>query len=242
MGEVALITVVHDPNGKSTELFNQLRPELERLYSELFITISDETPPLLIKTLESSSFQTKLIPKRGAAHARRETVALGLTGDSDYFHYCDFDRILAWAKNHLSELKEVVKDITNHHYLILGRTERAFQSHPEEWIETEKITNRICSLELGSEVDITAGSCAFSRKIAQYIKQYSKEKMTDAEWAMIVDRIANMQVDYRTVNGLEYIDDINKSNELNDSEAWLSRLRLSFIISDTTVNVGKQKR
>jgi hypothetical protein len=60
--------------------------------------------------------------------------------------------------NYEWELKNVVQDIPNYHYLILGRTERALKTHPVEWIETEKITNKIFSLEIGQDVDVTAGS------------------------------------------------------------------------------------
>ncbi|MFD2042953.1 hypothetical protein ACFSTA_01375 [Ornithinibacillus salinisoli] len=92
-------------------------------------------------------------------------------------------------------MKKIVTEISKYDYLILGRTQRAFQTHPVEWVETEKITNKICSLELNREVDITAGSCSFSRVAAEYISSYSQEKMTDAEWGMIIYRIAGLKVD-----------------------------------------------
>lgn len=41
-------------------------------------------------------------------------------------------------------------------------------THPVQGVETENITNKICSLELGKEVDITAGSCSFSRNAGKY--------------------------------------------------------------------------
>ncbi|MFJ5770170.1 hypothetical protein [Psychrobacillus sp. NPDC093180] len=185
-------------------------------------------------------FNVKIIPKEGAAQARRNVLDFGLTGKGQYYHYCDFDRILTWGKNHLEELKNVVLDIPNHDYQILGRTERAMQTHPVEWIATEKITNNICSLELGKQVDITAGSCSFSRESAEYINSYSKEKMTDAEWAMIAFRIAKLDIDYRPVEGLEYHEETNGiSRIISDTEKWLSRLKLSLIISETASKTGK---
>jgi hypothetical protein len=240
VSQIALLTVTHDPKGKNIELFKQLLKEIEGIYEELYITISDESSIELIKEIERSQFTVKIIPKKGAAQARREVVKFGLAGQSQHFHYCDFDRLLTWSKNHLEELKNAVSDMPNHDYLILGRTERAMNTHPLEWIETEKITNKICSLELGKEVDITAGSCSFSRESAKYINNFSKEKMTDAEWAMIIQRIAKLNVGFAPVEGLEYQEDINGITRIiSNSEKWLGRLQLSLIISETAIKTGK---
>ncbi|MDA1771968.1 hypothetical protein PDJ95_11275 [Bacillus cereus] len=240
MSQVALLTVTHDPKGINIELFQQLQKDLEGIYGELFITISDLSSIELVKEIERSQFNVKIIPKKGAVQARREVVKFGLTGQCQYFHYCDFDRLLTWSKNHLDELKNMVSDMPNYDYLILGRTERAMNTHPLEWIETEKITNKICSLELGKEVDITAGSCSFSRECANNINNFSKEKMTDAEWAMIIHRIAKLNVEYAQVEGLEYHEDTNGITRIiSDSEKWLGRLQLSLIISETAFKIDK---
>lgn len=240
MSQVALLAVTHDPTGKNIDLFKQLKDEIEEIYEEIFITISNESSKELISTLVQSSFNVKVIPKEGAAQARREVLKFGLSGQSPYFHYCDFDRLLTWSKNYLYELKNMVSIMPNYEYLILGRTECAMNTHPLEWIETEKITNKICSLELAKEVDITAGSCSFSRESAIYINTHSKEKMTDAEWAMIVHRIAGLNVDYSAVEGLEYHDKTNGiTRVMSESEKWLGRLKLSLIISETAHKIGR---
>ncbi|WP_053365019.1 hypothetical protein [Bacillus sp. FJAT-27245] len=240
MARTALITVVHDPDGKKIKLFRQLQNDLESTYSELFIAISDQSSAELIEMMEHSRFNVRVIPKKGAAEARREAVKFGLEGDGGHFHYCDFDRLLTWGKNHLEELKKIVQRIPGYDYLILGRTDRAMDTHPVEWKETERITNKIVSLELGQEVDITAGSCAFSRSNAEYIKEYSKGKMTDAEWVMIASRIAKSDVGYLPVEGLEYHEHTNGiQGSRSEAEKWLGRLELSYVISETAVRTGK---
>lgn len=240
MPKIALLTVTHDPQGKNIELFKEMQNELESIYDELFLTISDESSVKLIKEMEKSKFNIKIIPKKGAAEARREVVNFGLNGKSDFFHYCDFDRILTWGKSCFQELKEIATTIHSYEYLILGRTERAMNTHPPEWIETEKITNKVCSLELGMNVDITAGSCSFSRKAAEYINKYSCEKMTDSEWAMIVQRMAKLKVGYSEVDGLEYHEETNGiSRVISDSEKWVGRLKLALIISEAAIRTGK---
>lgn len=240
MAKIGLLTVTHDPNGKNIKLFDELHQEFEKIYGELFITISYESSDELIKKMERTKFKIKKIPKKGAAEARREVVNFGLSGTSEYYHYCDFDRLLTWGKYNLDELKKLIKIIPDHDYIILGRTERAFYTHPKSWIETEKITNTICSLELNKEVDITAGSCSFSKECARHIIKHSKDKMTDSEWAMIIHRIAKLSVDYLAVEGLEYREETNGVNQIvSDAEEWLLRLKLSHIISESAVRTGK---
>lgn len=240
LSKIGLLTVTHDQSGKNIELLNELHEEFEKIYGELFITISEESSDKLVKEFEKTQFKINIIPKKGAADARREVVKFGLSGTSEYYHYCDFDRLLTWGKNYLGELKNIMKIIPDSDYLILGRTERAFNTHPRAWIETEKITNTICSLELNKEVDITAGSCSFSRECAKYISKYSKDKMTDSEWAMIIYRIAKLGVDYRAVEGLEYHEETNGIDKIvSNAEEWAVRLKLSHIISESALKTGK---
>lgn len=242
MDEISLLTVTHDPKGKCIPHFEELHKKLEQLYGELFIAVSDESSDILIKKLQETRFKVKIIPKKGAAEARREAVKFGLSGNSEYFHYCDFDRFLTWGKGYLDELKDITTIIKNHDFLILGRTVRALNTHPKSWIETEKISNAICSMELNQEVDITAGSCSFSRESAKYINKYSKDKMTDSEWPMIIHRIANLGVGYYAVEGLEYQEETNGvDREVRDSEEWLVRLKLANIISESAVKTGRDQ-
>lgn len=64
--------------------------------------------------------------------------------------------------------------------------------------------------------------------------------MTDAEWAMIIWRMAKKQLDFRAVEGLEYHEDINGLNwNVSESDKWFNRLKLSLIISETAREVGK---
>ena len=64
--------------------------------------------------------------------------------------------------------------------------------------------------------------------------------MTDAEWAMIVYRIAKLEIGYAPVEGLEYHEEINGiSRSISESEKWMGRLKLSSIISESAITTGK---
>jgi hypothetical protein len=132
----------------------------------------------------------------------------------------------------------VQNEIPSHNYLIMGRTERALCTHPTEWIVTERITNRIFSMELGKEADVTAGSCAMSLLILQHSQQLT----TDAEWPMIVHRIGKMEADYLPVEGLEYIEETNADMKYkSEPERWFARLRASYSISESAIKTGKEQ-
>lgn len=234
MNNIALITVIHDIEGKCLRVFNKAKDKFKKLYENVYITVSEETSVKLREELIKNGFKVKIIPKKGAANARREVLKFGLSGGEEYFHYCDFDRILTWIDNYYLELIDIVNSIHHYNYLILGRTPRAFNTHPIEWIETEKITNKIFSIETSLDADITDGSCGFSRECGQCISENSQDKMTDGEWPMIVYRIMEKDISYKAVEGLEYIEDVNGySKEVKDSDKWFVRLRLSYIISES---------
>lgn len=234
---VGLLCTLHDREGESLEAYLEVKGLLKDLYQDIYLTASDVTDKQMIDLLKEDGIKINIIPAEGAGNARREVVRFGLTGENSHFHYCDFDRILTWASNYPRELEEMVPIIEASNYLIIGRTIRAFQTHPMAWRETEKISNKIFSMELGKKVDITAGSCGFSRNAAEIITSYSKDKMTDAEWPMLVYRKADLEVDYIAVEGLEYCHDLNRvKREMDTSQSWLGRLRLAYLISDSAVN------
>ncbi|QSO52859.1 hypothetical protein JZ785_02715 [Alicyclobacillus curvatus] len=222
------------------DFIRRAAPTLRSVYSAMYIAVSDETAKDVRIEVERGGFATRMVPKAGAANARRDALRFAGTTSFEYFHYCDLDRMLTWALNYPDELRQIKDEIIKHDYTVLGRTERAFHTHPESWVKTETITNHICSLELGFDVDITAGSCGFSSKSLHLILQHSESTMTDAEWAMIVRRIGKGSVGYRRVEGLEYVEDINGrplSTQL-DANSWLGRLRLSYLISEPAISTG----
>lgn len=69
--ECASICVTHDPTGRNTNLLKKLGFSLDKIYKAMYITVSEERNKDLIDELEKYSFRIKVIPKKGAAHARR---------------------------------------------------------------------------------------------------------------------------------------------------------------------------
>src|SRR5688572_32721375 len=62
--------------------------------------------------------------------ARRDALECALRLDAQVILFCDFDRVLHWAECYPVELAGVAVDLAAHDFTVLGRTTRAFESHP----------------------------------------------------------------------------------------------------------------
>ncbi len=236
--QVALTCITHDPTGSLLSTIKELKEELLNLnYDKKYITISNVTPKEIVKELEECNFHINIVEKLGVGNARRDS--LKFVSNYDYYHYCDFDRLLTWIKEYPAELNSFIHNIVDVDYLIIGRTEKAFQTHPEEWQVTESVSNKIMSLQLEKQVDITAGSCALSKRAIDYIIKYSKCRMTDGEWPMIINTFTDFNISYITVEGLKYVNKLNQDNIVDPIKAWSTRLELSYIISQSILELTK---
>lgn len=236
--QVALTCITHDPTGSLLSTIKELKEKLIHLnYHKKYITISNVTPKEIVKELEECNFHINIVEKLGVGNARRDS--LKFVSNYDYYHYCDFDRLLTWIKEYPAELNSFIHNIVDVDYLIIGRTEKAFQTHPEEWQVTETVSNKIMSLQLGKQVDITAGSCRISKQAADYIIKYSKCRMTDGEWPMIIKEFTDFKIGYIAVDGLKYVNSLNQDNIIDPIKAWSTRLELSYIISQSIMNITK---
>jgi hypothetical protein len=81
---------IHDPKGVDVERFQQVAELLDGIYEERFATVSDQTAEIWFEELEKHQYHVRVIPKKGAAYARRELVRLGLMGSLEHFHYGDY--------------------------------------------------------------------------------------------------------------------------------------------------------
>ncbi|MFS0674956.1 hypothetical protein [Ornithinibacillus sp. 179-J 7C1 HS] len=236
---IALITIIHDKYGSLIIPLKKVIHRIEEYYPSRYVAVSDETCPDIIELLGKHGFGIFVIEKNGAANARRKLVQIMSNYEYDFYHYCDLDRFVTWMLDHSSELPSIQKDIINYHYLVIGRTEVAFQSHPISWQETEKITNHMFSLEVGSEMDITAGSCSMSREALLEIAVQSSAKMTDGEWPLIArNKFGKENIGYYKVDGLKYLEH-NKANMKDEVEEWCTRVRLSHIICQSIMDLRR---
>jgi hypothetical protein len=148
-------------------------------------------------------------PNAQVGAARRLALRTAFQAGEATFLYCDFDRWLHWVGRFPEELRGLPAALAGHRprpwYACLGRTRRAFATHPYVQRVAEGATNRAASLALGRRLDATAGACWLDRRGAEIVLAGSEEETnaTDLEWPALVNRAAG-RVAYVATEGLEF--------------------------------------
>ena len=171
--------------------------------------------------------------------ARRDVLALALQADARVILFCDFDRVLHWAECYPDELARVASELPTYDCTVLGRTARAFASHPRIQRDTEAIANTVYASVSGNAWDVTAAARGISRRAAQAILAGCAEPSvgTDLAWPLFLQR-RGFNIGYRATEGLEfetadrYADQVAVAGGLQawkdkldaDPQRWVERL------------------
>jgi hypothetical protein len=260
MPQVSLISTLHDSVGWSIDPLREQAPLLGELYDRRVVVVTKMTSPAVVDALEASGWVLAL-PKSNVgvdyiSDSRRRVLRNGLNNSSDYAHLVDMDRILHWVTNYPSELREIVARIPDYDFTIIGRTARAFQTHPRNQVETEAIANKVFSLIYGRDVDITAASRGVSREAAEVILRYSRGRFfdTDSEWPTILLCGSSLKIGYVEAEGLEWETrlkrekmtlpdgrrvDVKEYYESNP-ESWVYRAMLAHMIARAALNTHRE--
>ncbi len=246
--DVALVYTVHDPEFRIGRVLQALLPDLNLPYRGAYGTASPETADATVSLLEKLGPVRRDTANRAIGVARRQALKLALEGPAGYFHYCDLDRLLHWWRTYPDELRATVARIPGCDYLVVGRTDRAFQTHPECQRLTEAITNRVGTLLLrrfwpdAPGWDFAAGSAALSRAVAAQIlaRSRAESNATDLEWPVLA-AAAGHRVEFVAVEGLEfetadyYPDEVAASGSVDawvearsTLDEWIARTRLTY--------------
>lgn len=205
----ALVATVHDPEGRMLAALEERGALLGR-YGDVLVTVTDATDARLVRRLEA--FGVTVVPggEGEVGDAMRALLRAALeTGSSSYL-YCDFDRWLHWCGTFPQELEEVPgrvgREFPDAWYVCIGRTQRAFASHPEVQRVAEAATNRVLEIAAGRPLDATAGACWASRDGAAVILAGSREgtKATDLEWPALILAADPLRLGGVVVEGLEF--------------------------------------
>jgi hypothetical protein len=171
---------------------------------------------------------------------------------------CDFDRALHWVAHYPEELEEVISAIPDYDLLVLGRTERAWASHPPYQAETEPLFNKVFALVTGLDWDVGAGSRGLSRRAAETLLGISREQTVgiDAEWALLLLNRDGFCVGHRRCDGLEFETADRFGPEIEaagsykaweaqmsaDPRRWVFRLQIALFIAEAALHYGGSER
>lgn len=252
MRSLALVTTIKDQKGDLTIPLSEVLPLLGRIYPKKGAIMPKSTNPALVNLLSRDGWSVEYDRGSGIGAVRRQAVRLGLKLGADHMHFCESDRLIMWATRHADELVNVASRISNYDFLVIGRTERAFQTHPKTQRDTEAIVNAVCSLLLGKNLDVTCASRGLSESAARFVDTHSRAKgyETDVEWPILMFRQSRFRSGYLAVEGLEYEDWLKEPGRVSrlgygewlkaketDPGEWLMRTRAALQLVRTAVRL-----
>jgi hypothetical protein len=198
------LTCTWNPRGETTRLIN-LYPQLAETYLEISIVLPPNADFVQIDPLKTlDNITLEFSPEW--SWGRYLALKKALETDAEHIHYADLDRLVRWVETHPAEWRRTVTFIQNCDCLVIGRTEKAWKSHPQAIRQTEKISNQVFSHLLDKSMDLSAGSKGFSRRVIEFImanSQPGRALGTDAEWIVLAYR-GGFDIESLLVDGLDW--------------------------------------
>jgi hypothetical protein len=164
-----------------------------RAYPLVVVATTPATDARVITRLAQLS--AHVVPGGQAGEGRRAALTAAGPEQAAYFS-CDFDRWLHWARFWPQELAMLPARVAqlgggrriSPWYVCLGRTARAFATHPAAQRLPETATNRALSAAAGRPLDAVAGAAWLTPEAAKIILAGSREPTaaTDLEWPALI--------------------------------------------------------
>lgn len=232
---VALAATQHDPEGRLNQQIARALPVLTAIFDAVAIQSTHASHAGAIGLLRAAG---ALVRQESSAEfnglaclggTRRAAVELGLRTTAQRLLFCDFDRALHWAEYYPDELAQVAARIGSYDFTVLGRTPRAFESHPGIQRDTEAIINRVFAQGSGHAWDVTAAARGLSRRAATAILAGCPDQSigTDMSWPLFIQRQAGYSIGYLATEGLEFETADRYADQIaaaGSRECWIANL------------------
>lgn len=207
--EVALALTYHDSEGRLYDQLMRVWPKVAELFGAVTIRATYNTHPASLDYLRAAGARVEcgsIADHEKIGLARRRAVELALEFGCPSVMYCDADRVLHWAEFYSDELASLEPTLQQYDFTILGRTPRAYETHPRVQRDTEAIINHVYMMVSGYNRDITAAARGLSRRAAEAIVPGCPDDQisTDASWPLFIQRSGRFSVGYLQTEGLEF--------------------------------------
>jgi hypothetical protein len=235
---VVLASTQHDPEGRLNDQVARVLPALMRIVGGVAIQATQDSHPAALDALraagalvrQETSGEVSWLARVGST--RRAVLELALQLEGAAILFCDFDRALHWAEFHPTELARVAAAIGARDFTVLGRTARAFVTHPRIQRDTEAIINHVFATVSGRAWDVTAAARGIGRRAAAALLAGCPDQSigTDVSWPLFLQRAGGFDVGYLATEGLEFetadrfADQIAAAGGL---ERWIAQLDAS---------------
>jgi len=203
VSDIALVCLTRDTEANLEPSIVKLQHKLPEIYNDRIVIASRDTTPKTKRALTESGWTVIDQSEEGVGEARRDALRTALQGNYTHIHLCDLDRALHWVSTYPDEMKRIHNEILRHDFLILGRTKRAFETHPEPQKLTENLTNQFFQNLIEQYIDVNAASRGISSKAAETILNHSQATSfeTDVEWPLIIKHKSHLRLSYLEVEG-----------------------------------------
>lgn len=206
---LAFASTVHDPDGRLVAATRASGHHLGQ-YDAVHFCVTDATTKDLVKILHAHGATVKSQPVGEPGFGRRSALRAATADGATAVFACDFDRWLHWIHTYPDELADLPRQIASLEfdpwYVCIGRSARAFATHPEVQRVAERATNRALEVVVGRPIDATSGASWLSPEAASIVVVGSTERTlgTDLEWPALVHRAHPDRVTGISVEGLEF--------------------------------------
>lgn len=238
MSKTILSSTLHDPKGSLDAAILSFGPVIRSQHCDAVIAVTPETPERTIEKIRIVGIDCFVNGK-----SRQSTYTSSLSSavkacKGEKIFFCDFDRVLHWVKNYPDEYANFANSNSseNNDFVLVGRTSRAFQTHPLTQKATECAMNYYCSMLLERMLmDFGTATFCMNKNIANTILEKSvADYGIWVEWPVIGITHAD-KFNYCEAEGLEwetpdrYSKDIKKLGynvwlkEFQSSQEWSLR-------------------
>ena len=226
-GRPALGSTIHEPEYRLHDYIEGCADLVKECFSSVTLSATPATNSDLLAFIRSKGIEV-VAGAMARTTTYRRAIEGALAGGPPVVFSCDFDRLLHWASAYPEELAETVRKVMGYDFTLIGRTERAFGTHPATQRKTEVIGNLVCSRLLGFErtIDVISATWAARPRVLERILAESSDDDYGlyTEWPMLGLTFA----DGRTVievEGLEWETPDRFAEEIEriGHEQWLAR-------------------
>lgn len=232
--KIPLASTLHSPNRETLKYVRNSLNLQKKIFSSINIVATDNSNKDLLSYLKKASVNLTTIKSKygGSSNHRKLVINLALknTPRAKFVLYIDYDRLLHWIKSYQQELINLLHTFPKtYDFLSIGRTKRAFLTHPKIQQEAEDWTNNELNKLFKANLDTTSGCYILSKKLANVVLKEGSDNnwvfVTDGEWPAISLK-NNLKIKGVGVEGLEfetpdfYKDEIKKAGSY---QKWLKK-------------------
>ncbi|MBD3196337.1 MAG: hypothetical protein GF317_14860 [Candidatus Lokiarchaeota archaeon] len=241
---IQIASTLHEPEFRLKDVFQRTTAFIKRHIPHIYLSYTSQTSEEVVSALSNEGIICKVTPNDDQVNTYNYAVKLCIDNWKDNISkrifYIDFDRLLHWINFYPEELIKIIGMVDEYDFLHIGRTARAFETHPKTQKRTEGVINNLGSkvLEEKRIIDIISVNFAFSKRLAKIIIDYSYSTAVGfyCTWPIILWKNAN-NPSYVEVEGLEWetpdrfkhiISEIGYDKWLNDFQSpqeWEKRVR-----------------